>query len=158
MIEWTLAEQFIDSLEDSGRWREVGITHWHLLREEDVIRLPDGRLNMRRFDTNCIRYEVAETTNISRDPYEVMKWLYQEMVISLLNSSNSCKYIPQHGWHTQEDLHFRIGVSWEFLTKQLPPRNFVPSGRGTEIRHNWSLDVHAYPHTVAMCSLHEPAS
>lgn len=66
---------------DSGRWRELGVTHWHLVRREW------GRFDPERFDSDRARADRDLTTHgVARSPQEVADWLLQEC----LHTAQAC--------------------------------------------------------------------
>lgn len=149
----SLPVEFIGSLVDSGRWREVGISHWHLLREEAPI-TRRGRANEERFDTARIAAAVRSCRKVSTDPHDVITWIWRQKIDGVLSGANPARYAAQAGWHAEKDLLFAIEVCWEFLTERLSAKHLGPSGGGVEIRPNLSLDVHAYPQTAETCRRH----
>jgi hypothetical protein len=56
---------------DSGRWREVGVTHWHLIEPREWA-ISDSA----RFSTEDMRASrVRSSAGVARDPHEVVAWL-----------------------------------------------------------------------------------
>ncbi len=68
---------------DSGRWREVGVTHWHLIEPREW-----ATSDSTRFSTEDMRASrVRSSAGVARDPHEVAAWL----------SATLDKIISEHG-------------------------------------------------------------
>jgi hypothetical protein len=75
---------------DSGRWREVGVTHWHLIEPREWA-ISDSA----RFSTEDMRASrVRSSGGVARDPHEVVAWL----------TATLDRIISEHGL-TAEVLH-----------------------------------------------------
>lgn len=141
----TLPEQFIDSLEDSGRWRDSGITHWHLWSRDERITSPH------RFDRDVIA-ELAARGKPEFDPKAALRWVYRQHLEALTSSADPVAVATQRGWHTEADVRRSIAVAWELMTDRCRLR--TPIGGGLEARKGRSLAVYADPQTADTCHRH----
>lgn len=142
---------YIESLTDGGRWRERGITHWHLVREEQPITV-NGRPNEARFVTERIRGLVARSANpVAHRPQDALRWLADQYVTALGQSSDPAAVARQRGYGSEREWLFALECMWETLSGG---SLITPAGGGMEVWPNHSLDVHAYPMTVARCRVH----
>jgi len=149
---------FIDGLVDAGRWRERGITHWHLLKYEDAIFLPNGKLNERRFRNADILPVVGSCQVVATNPREALTWLAREWTETMANPTQcpeAVRRAAQRGWRTVADWHLQLESSWDTLAGG---SLLTPAGGGMEIRQNWSLDLHCYPMTSSRCRRHPSVS
>jgi len=140
-----LPEAYIDSLVDTGHWRDVGITHWHLWSTEQAV------ANVARFTKEVVAGHISRGEPC-HDPHEALSWVYRRHLEGLMSGSDPAGYARQAGWHSEDDLRFSIAVSWEFMTDK--PHGLTPIGRGVEVRSGRSLDVFAEPMTSARCRRH----
>ncbi|HTF49430.1 MAG TPA: hypothetical protein VK735_18465 [Pseudonocardia sp.] len=146
----TLPEAYIDSLVDTGHWRQVGVTHWHLWSTEQPL-LVSGRPNAARFTHELLAGHIARGEPC-HDPREALRWVYRRHLEALMSGSDPAGYAQQAGWHNEDAFRFSIGVSWEFMTDK--PHSLTPIGRGVEVRAGRSLDAYAEPMTSARCQRH----
>lgn len=146
-----LPADFFDQLPETGHWHQRGITHWHLLRDEQPIHR-DGRPNPDRFDTARIQSLVHRSTiKVAHDPGEALMWLITQWTEALADCPDPARVAQQKGWGSQEGWLFALRCSWELLDGG---SLLTPAGGGLETRANHSLDCHAYPMTNARCRRH----
>lgn len=146
-----LPADYIESLTDGGRWRQRGITHWHLVCEEQPITI-GGRPNGARFDTDRIRGLVARSSNsVAFRPVDALRWLARQYVTAMAQSSDPARIARQRGYGSERDWLFALECMWETLSGG---SLITPAGGGMEVWPNHSLDVHAYPMTIARCRVH----
>lgn len=128
----------INGLVDSGEWREVGITHWHLVRWEASIKaMADAR-------SDLVAGHIARGTPCY-GPHEAMRWIFDEALSALRGPTR---------WDTWPDLLFSTNNAWALLTKYV--HLLTPVGHmvalGTDDRR--VAAIHAYPMTKSRCRGH----
>jgi hypothetical protein len=141
----SVPEEYIGSLVDTGRWRDRGVTHWHLCQSEDDVN------DTRRFSASYSAGQVHRGQS-AHDPHEALLWVYAQKIKGLRGGSHPVRYAEQRGWRSVDDLHRSIDVSWDFMTDRCGL--LTPIGGGVEVRAGRSLDIYAYPMTVDSCERH----
>ena len=141
----TLPEEYIDALTDTGRWREVGITHWHLWQHED------NTYNPQRYEKEIVAGHIARGEPC-HDPREALRWIYLCHLAALISGPDPARYAHRKGWHDAAAFRFAIANSWEYMTAK--PDLMTPIGGGLEVRAGRSLSVYAEPMTKARCLRH----
>lgn len=148
-----LPRGYIESLTDGGQWRERGITHWHLVCEEQPITI-SGRPNEARFVTERIRGLVARSSNkVAYRPAGALRWLAAQYIAAMAQGSDPVGVARQRGYGSEREWLFALGCMWETLSGG---SLITPAGGGVEVWPNHSLDVHCYPMTIARCRIHTP--
>lgn len=134
----------VDHLTDSGRWRELGITHWHLVVDEIST-------------TDRIRYSAerwhglagARYSDHTADPVEALVWLANKRMEAVHRASNPEAVAQRAGWDTPEAWQERHDTTWYMLTSA-----GKPAGGGVSISDGRSVDIFAEPMTSRDCTKH----
>ncbi|MGH3587475.1 MAG: hypothetical protein ACRDQ0_14240 [Pseudonocardia sp.] len=89
------AGQFVDS----GRWRDVGVTHWHLIPPREWA-VSDSA----RFSTENARTErVRSSAGVARSPHEVLDWLQSTLDTLISEHGHDDAMLRSSGILTEED-------------------------------------------------------
>lgn len=134
---------FFDGLVDSGRWREEGVTHWHLTLTEIGTNVRE-RYAMDRWQ----RIVSQDWIGTETDPRAALVWVTEQRIRAIRGSADPDAFARRIGWNTREDVEFQVVCSWESLTG--PGR--TPVGGGVAVRDGWSVEIYANPMTAAECS------
>jgi hypothetical protein len=140
-----LPDGFIEGLEDTGQWREAGITHWHLTSHEHGTSRPE------RYEGEAVRARAAGGEP-ERDPHRALAWVYTEFLTGLHRSPTPELFAAQRGWHDEAAFLGSVGNSWESMIVRAVL--LIPVGGGLAVRGGLSLDVFAEPMTSRTCARH----
>lgn len=135
----------LSHLTDTGRWRELGITHWHLVTDDTAT-------------NDKLRYTAerwhglagARYTHHTADPHEALAWLANERMTAIHRSSDPARTARTAGWDTEREWTARHDTTWFMLTHV-----GKPAGGGILVSDGRSVDVFAQPMTPATCHRHE---
>lgn len=126
---------------DCGRWREKGVTHWHLLYEE--WQLAD---NPTRFDNERVRAAVQRPTAVAFSVQEALDWLEKSMRDVVARSTNREHLLARAGLRSEDDWRSRAETTFFSLM------HGHVAGGGLLISEGRTADSLAYPMTAAGCT------
>ena len=131
-------------LVDGGRWRELGVTHWHM--GSDDVNLSDT--NFRFSAERWHGLAGARFTAQSADPVEVWRWLVEARLATLQRAGDPAAAARQAGWGSRELWLSACEHAWWMVTHlgYSSKSVLVSSGRG--------CDVFAEGMTPRTCSRH----
>ena len=131
-------------MHDSGRWRELGVTHWHLTVTEVETKSPT------RFSRE--RWEQIENTGYVGavfDPAKALAWVTDQRRSVLARTSDPDATARKAGL---TDLEIAAETTWLMLT-----RTTSPAGGAISINESQSVEIYANPMTALACSKrHQP--
>jgi hypothetical protein len=136
-------DEYIPSLVDPGRWRGLGVTHWHLANWKSAVG------NNRRFDQELVAPHIARGEPC-HDPHEAMQWCVLTPMSIYLSRRNPEAAFTQRGWRTPADVVASIDNGWSLLTTTLIPIG----GMVALAADGWTAHVHAHPMTKSHCRQH----
>lgn len=121
---------------DSGQWRAVGVTHWHLVRTE--WRMSD----LDRFDNDRVaRVRRQQPSHgIARGPHDVADW----MMTQRLTSQEAWLVRPPEDWAIAEEISFWFAM-----------RGHSCAGLA-RLSDEWIAHIDAYAMTAAECGCDQP--
>ncbi len=126
---------------DTGRWRERGITHWHLRHEEWALGDPQ------RFDQHRCTESILDAHAVAYSPQEALDWLlnqYRTVVEAPASSaSRSAGLVTAEDWLEREEVAFYLLMNGSI------------AGRGIVAATGRIVDNFAHPMTAAQCRRHQ---
>lgn len=128
----------------SERWREVGVTHWHLVVE-------DTSLNSReRYEEGWLARRARRSQEWVADPHEAMAWLAEQRSAAISRSEYPARAARRAGltpadWQPRHELSL-----WLLQLGEL-------AGSAVAISGTRSVEIFAVPMTDATCSQHASA-
>ena len=131
-----------DQLDDIGRWRELGITHWHLTVDEIGTGAAE-RYSLERWH-GLIGARFVDTAD---DPGEALHWITDQRISALKRTSRPEAYAAQAGWGNEQQWLDRLVLTWFMLTT-----TSSPAGGGFAVSDGRSVEIYANPMTVQTCS------
>jgi hypothetical protein len=131
-----------DQLDDTGRWRELGITHWHLTVDE--IGTGAGERYSRERWHGLVGARFVHTT---ADPREALHWITDQRIAALKRSPRPEDYAAQAGWGSEQEWLDRLSLTWFMLT-----HSPSPAGGGFAISDGRSVEIYANPMSAQDCS------
>jgi hypothetical protein len=139
-------DAYIPGLVDTGTWREIGITHWHLAEWKSVVS------NNRRFDQENVGPHIARG-EACRDPHAALRWAVLTPMGIYMSHRDPVAAFAQRSWRTPADVIDSIDHSWWWMTTQ--PSLLVPIGGMVALAADgWTAHVHAHPMTQSHCRQH----
>lgn len=126
---------------DCGRWREKGVTHWHCLYEEWLLR--DNKI---RFDNDRVREAKMKPTAVAFTPQDACDWIMGSFRSVAGRSSNTQRLLERARLITREDWHSHTETTFFLLM------HGRTAGGGLLISEGRSADSVAYPMTGADCA------
>ncbi|GAA4861048.1 hypothetical protein GCM10023403_26760 [Pseudonocardia benzenivorans] len=122
-----------DGLTDSGRWRELGVTHWHLTVGEVTTGDP-ARYRIERWrELVGARYE--GTTD---DPREALRWITDQRIDAVKRATHPDACLARAGWDSEARWLAALEVTWMMLTRTLGP-----AGGGISVSDGRSIEIYA---------------
>lgn len=132
----------VPELDDCGRWREVGVTHWHFVTE-DVAIADRSRYDGERF----YRLSVA-ATEYTADPREALTWIAERRA-AVIGRAGESDLMARRAGLTAADWEQRHQVTWWMLTHV-----GGLAGGGVAISNSRAVEIFAVPMTPRGCSRH----
>lgn len=133
-------------LVDTERWRELGVTHWHLIAEEVATADKQGfRFSRDRWNGLSNARYVGEAS----DPRDAWRWICERRIAALEATSDPAKFAARAGLGSEAAWVQRCSVSWWMLTQAVGC-----AGGGLSISDGRSMDIFADPKTAADCTKH----
>jgi hypothetical protein len=133
---------FLEALTDSGRWREQGVTHWHLTLTEI------GTGDRERYSPErWARIVHREFIGTESEPRAALAWITEQRARAISRSSDPGVFARRAGFGTREGWEFAAGSSWDTLTRH--PN--TPAGGGIAVRDGSSVEIFANPMTRDRC-------
>lgn len=126
---------------DCGRWRERGVSHWHLISEE--WQLSDNR---DRFDTARVRAASLRRDEAAFTPQQALDWLDKTARDTVARSSNPQYLLQRALLLTEHDWWLRAETMFHSLM------HGHPAGAGLLIAPGRTADAMAYPMTDRDCA------
>ena len=128
---------------DTGRWRDRGITHWHLRHEDWPIGDPQ------RLDHHRYTEAVLDAHAIAYNPHEALDWLLTRYRAALSAAAADSHAARAAGLVTTDDWREREEVSFYLLA------NGSIAGRGIAPSNGRIIDNFAHPMTAQRCRRHQ---
>jgi hypothetical protein len=128
------------NLVDDGRWRERGVTHWHLVRTDW------DRSDRARFDGERIDAERRHPTHgIARSPHEVAAWIVAEKRRAAAEAGDPGAALARSGLCTAADWALREEMTFASAVRGADSLALQNMG-GERIAH-----INAYAMTATTC-------
>ncbi|BBG01532.1 MULTISPECIES: hypothetical protein [Pseudonocardia] len=131
-------------LADAGRWRDLGVTHWHM--GSDDINVSDG--NFRYSAERWHGLVGARYEQHSADPMVVWRWLVEARLAVLRRASDPVMSARKAGWSSPVEWERACLHTWRMLTTS----GF--SSSGVLVSSGRACDVFAEGVTGGACSRH----
>jgi hypothetical protein len=141
----TIPAGLIESLPDSGRWRELGITHWHLWSHDSAV------TNTDRFTKDIVAARILNGEPES-DPRAALEWVLTQQIQGMIRGPRPQQCAWHRRWRDEASFRESIEFSWDLMTHR--PHLLTPIGGGLAVRVGWSLDVYAEPMNRGRCLRH----
>lgn len=126
---------------DCGRWREKGVTHWHLVYEE--WQLKD---NSERFNNDRVRTAMLRRDEVAYSPQDALDWLDKSARGVVERSPNQRNLLDRAMLLTEHDWWVRAETSFFNLM------HGHAAGGGLMVAEGRSADSMAYPMTAGLCT------
>ena len=139
------------ALVDTGRWRERGITHWHLVQDDQPY-TSEKKENRKRFDSVRIRGLVNRPmVPVAHTPLDALSWLVNVWLDTLAGSPTPGATATRRGWHDDAAWRFQVEHCWDTLAGG----SSTPAGGSLPIGANVARAAHCYPISSARCRAHD---
>lgn len=126
----------------SERWREIGVTHWHLVVEDTALNGRD------RYEQGWLARRARRSQSWTADPREAVAWIAEQRSAAISRSEHPERAAQRAGlgpadWRQRHDEM----TLWLLLEGEL-------AGGGVAISGTRSVEIFAVPMTDATCSRH----
>jgi hypothetical protein len=126
---------------DCGRWRELGVTHWHLTVDEVDVNDP-SRYSRERWE-QIVASGYAGTTD---DPREALRWIDEQRRAAVRRAADPEWVARRAGLGTPEGRRLQSETTWFMLTCTA-----TPAGGGIAVSDGRSVEIYANPMTARTC-------